>query len=70
MRPLPEHLEPERILDAKQGAALWGVSLATFRRLHRAGRLPTAIRLSERRLGWRCRDLLSALERRATAEEA
>ena len=62
---LPENLNLERVLDAKQGAALFGLSLATFRRLHRAGRLPSAIRLSERRLGWRCRDLLAALEQRS-----
>ena len=62
---LPENLNPERVLDARQGAALFGVSLATFRRLHRAGQLPSAIRLSERRIGWRTRDLLAALARRA-----
>jgi predicted DNA-binding transcriptional regulator AlpA len=55
---LPQSLEEHRILSARQAAELLGVSLATFRRLHWAGKLPPAIQLSERRLGWPVRGLL------------
>lgn len=61
---LPQHLEAERVLNAHQAAELMGVSIATFRRLHWAGRIPAAVRLSDRRLGWRVRDLLSHLATR------
>lgn len=60
---LPQSLDQHRVLSAKQGAELLGVSLATFRRLHWAGKLPTAIQLSDRRLGWRVRDLIDHLEK-------
>ncbi len=55
---LPQSLEPERVIDARLGAALLGLSIATFRRLDRNGKLPGGIQLSERRRGWRVRDLL------------
>ena len=64
---IPPVLEQERILNAKQAAELFGVSVATFRRRHRAGKLPEAIRLSERRLGWRVRDLVAHLEKSGEA---
>ena len=64
---LPDELRRERILSARQGAELLGVSLATFRRLHWAGKLPTAIQLSERRIGWRVRDLLDHLAKQDVA---
>jgi predicted DNA-binding transcriptional regulator AlpA len=63
-RTLPDALASERVLSARQGAELLGVSLATFRRLHWAGKLPTAIQLSDRRLGWRVKDLLAHLAKR------
>ena len=64
---LPKTLDAERVLSARQGAELLNVSLATFRRQHWAGRLPPAIRLSERRLGWRAKDLLAHIEARTSA---
>ena len=45
-RTLPDALASERVLSAQQAAELCGVSVATFRRLHWAGQLPPAIRLS------------------------
>jgi prophage regulatory protein len=62
---LPQSLDEHRVLNARQGAELLGVSLATFRRQHWAGKTPPPIRLSERRLGWRVRDLLEHLEKRS-----
>ena len=67
---LPDGLGQERVLSARQAAELCGISVATFRRQHWARRLPPAIRLSERRLGWRAKDLLAHIESRAdTAAE-
>lgn len=60
---LPADLAPERILSAAQAADLYGVSLATFNRLRRAGKLPPPIQLSERRIGWRARGLLESLSK-------
>ncbi len=59
---LPRVLEQERVLSAEQAAELFGVSVSTFRRLYRAGKLPPAVQVSERRLGWRVRDLIAHLE--------
>jgi predicted DNA-binding transcriptional regulator AlpA len=59
--PLPTIFANDRVLSAKQMAALFGVSIATIRRLHRRGALPPAIQLSERRIGWRAGDARAAL---------
>jgi predicted DNA-binding transcriptional regulator AlpA len=66
-KPLPDFLQNERILSFRQGAELWGVSIATYRRLDRAGKLPPAIQLSERRRGHRAKDLLECLAKRGEA---
>lgn len=58
---LPDSIAGERILRAQQAAELLGISVATLRRLHWAGRLPPVVRLSERRIGWRVRDLIDHL---------
>jgi excisionase family DNA binding protein len=57
---LPTDLGGNRILSVGQMAALLGVSIATIRRLHRRGTLPGAIRIGERRIGWRAKDALAA----------
>jgi predicted DNA-binding transcriptional regulator AlpA len=64
---LPERLESERILTAHQAAELLSISIATFRRQHWRGQLPAAIKVGERRLGWRARDLLDMIASRAAA---
>lgn len=58
---LPNGLEHQRVLNAQQTAKLFGLSTMTIRRLYWAGKLPPAIRLSQRRLGWRVGDLLQHL---------
>jgi predicted DNA-binding transcriptional regulator AlpA len=63
---LPESLTLERVLDAKQGAELFGVSVATFRRLHRTKKLPAPVQISDRRLGWKARELLAYRDARKT----
>ena len=62
---LPSDLGRQRILDATSAALFWGVSLAHWRRLYRLGRVPSPIRVGERKLGWRVGDLVDALARRA-----
>jgi predicted DNA-binding transcriptional regulator AlpA len=64
---LPAQLEAARIVSADQAAAYWGVSTPHWRRLYRAGQVPTPIKIGERKLGWRVSDLLHAIERRAAA---
>ena len=64
---LPRDFAPERVLSIRQAAELFGVSVATFRRLHSAGKVPEAIRLSERRIGWSARALIADLAKRAEA---
>jgi predicted DNA-binding transcriptional regulator AlpA len=57
-------LEHERVLSVRQAAELYGVSVATFRRMYWAGKVPSALRVSDRRLGWRVRDLIEHLAKR------
>ena len=57
---LPTALDGNRILSVGQMAALLGVSIATIRRMYRRGALPGAIRIGERRIGWRAKDALAA----------
>ena len=64
---LPEGISRHRILSAAQSAALWGVSLPTWRRMYRASEVPPPIKLSARRLGWRAGDLIDALASRTVA---
>ncbi|MBN9603762.1 MAG: AlpA family phage regulatory protein [Afipia felis] len=45
------------VLRSKDAARFIGCSLSHFRRLYAHGKLPAPIRLGERRLGWRIRDL-------------
>lgn len=61
---LPESLEFERFLTARQAAELLGISVSTFRRQYWAGTIPTPIQLSTRRLGWRVRDLITHLSKK------
>jgi len=67
---LPANLTLERILSVAQGAQLYGISIATFRRLKRAGKLPPPLQLSERRIGWRVRDLIEHLKAQPLADSS
>ena len=66
-RPPAAHLGDDCVLDARQGAAFLNVSVKTFRRLGWAGKLPPAIRVSDRKLGWRKADLRAWMVSRQTA---
>lgn len=64
---IPGHLQNDRILSIQQTAALYGVSVSTLRRLRRDGKLPAAIQIGMRRIGWRAGDLLAAIDARRMA---
>lgn len=53
---LPRFLHDDQVLNFKQAAVFRGISVATLRRQHAAGKLPT-VQLSERRIGLRVSDL-------------
>jgi predicted DNA-binding transcriptional regulator AlpA len=59
---IPSHLQNDRILSIQQTAALYGVSVSTLRRLRHHGKLPPAIQIGVRRIGWKASDLLAAIE--------
>jgi predicted DNA-binding transcriptional regulator AlpA len=61
---LPEGIASRRVLNADASAAYIGVSVPTLRRLAKSGVLK-AVRLSERRIGWRAADLAAFLDDRA-----
>jgi predicted DNA-binding transcriptional regulator AlpA len=56
---LPPDLSQHRILESSQSALFCGFSLVHWRRLYRRGIAPKPIRLSDRKLGWAVRDLIS-----------
>jgi predicted DNA-binding transcriptional regulator AlpA len=52
----------DRVIAEHAAAAMIGISLPTLRRRVRAGDGPPVIRLSERRIGYRLRDLRKWLD--------
>ena len=49
---IPTIADRARILNTRQTAALFGMSVQHFRRLYRTGKVPPGIRIGERKLGW------------------
>lgn len=64
---LPPEAERSRILDSAQASTFWGVSRSHWRRLYQSRRVPTPIKIGERKLGWRVGDLIDGLNARANA---
>lgn len=64
---LPSLLERDRVINSEQAAALLGVSLAHFRRLYRAGKVPAPLRIGERKYGWQAGVLKDWLASKKTA---
>jgi predicted DNA-binding transcriptional regulator AlpA len=62
-----QEIERHRILDSMQASAFWGVSRSHWRRLYQSRRVPTPIKIGERKLGWRVGDLIDGLNERANA---
>jgi len=55
---LPTDLNRERLLVSKQTAEFFGISLPHLRRLYRAGKIPSPIKIGERKYGWRLGSLI------------
>jgi predicted DNA-binding transcriptional regulator AlpA len=58
---VPKH---QRIINAQQVAQLYNMSIASWRQEYGKGKLLPAVRLSERRICWRARDLIEHLAKR------
>jgi predicted DNA-binding transcriptional regulator AlpA len=54
-----------KVLDTAEAASFWGVSVMTWRRLYREGRVPRPILISARKYGWRLGDLMAVQDARA-----
>jgi predicted DNA-binding transcriptional regulator AlpA len=54
-----------RIVDSAEAAEFWGVSLPHWRRLYRHQKVPTPIKIGDRKLGWQLGILIDALEARS-----
>ena len=52
----------DRVITQREAAEVIGISLPTLRRRVRAGDGPPIVRLSERRIGYRLRDLRSWID--------
>jgi predicted DNA-binding transcriptional regulator AlpA len=61
---LPPDLGRNRVLDSKESAQFWGVSLPHWRRLYRARKVPAPIKVGDRKYGWRIGVLIDALAER------
>lgn len=66
----PPDIARSRVLSSADAAALAGFSLAHFRRLYRAGKVPKPIRLGERKLGWQAGTFTDWLDARARGRTA
>lgn len=64
---LPAAVAVDAVLNARQAAQFLSLSVIQLRRLAKRGAAPRPIRLSERRYGWRVRDLRAWIEERAAA---
>jgi predicted DNA-binding transcriptional regulator AlpA len=61
----PPELARKRVLDTAESAAFLNVSIPTFRRLYRSGRIPKPIKLSARKLGWQLGTLIDCVDSHA-----
>ena len=49
---LPPDLKHNRLVGAEPAAAMLGYSVAHFRRLYRAGKIPAPVKINGRKVGW------------------
>lgn len=59
---LPADVAKYRVIGTKEAAVFCNLSINTLRRLNDRHAIPSPIRLSERRLGWRIGDLIDWLD--------
>jgi predicted DNA-binding transcriptional regulator AlpA len=64
---LPADLGRDRLLDSEQSAEFCGFSLAHWRRLYRAKKVPAPVKLSDRKYGWRVGALADFIAEKARA---
>ncbi len=55
---IPPDLSRERLLGTEQTAEFLGMSVPHLRRLYRAKKVPTPIKIGERKYGWRLGGLI------------
>ena len=67
MNYLSDSMNDQRVINTRQLADLLNVSVATVRRLDRDRKLPPAVKLSERRIGWRMAEVQRWIASRQTA---
>jgi predicted DNA-binding transcriptional regulator AlpA len=63
---LPADVVRHRVLDTAEAAEFCKFSVAHWRRLHRSNQVPSPVRLSTRKYGWRIGDLVEWIEARRT----
>jgi predicted DNA-binding transcriptional regulator AlpA len=51
-----------RLLDTAEAAEFCKLSIPHWRRLYRAGKVPSPVRLSTRKYGWRLGDLVDFID--------
>ena len=61
---VPPALDVDRVVSEAQAAEILGYSKDTLRREFRAGRAPTRVRLSDRRIGYQLSAIYAFLEAR------
>ena len=61
---LPLEIARHRVFETAEAALFCGFSVPHWRRLYRMRKVPKAIRLSTRKLGWRAGDLIDWLQAR------
>ena len=66
----PDPLVLSRVISRAEATKLAGVSPATWDRIEKAGRGPRRTLISERRVGYRLKDVLAWLDARSTDTRA
>ena len=70
LKNLPDDVLRHRILDSAETAAFLGRGVYEIRRLHRAGKMPPAVRIDGRRLGWPVGTLIAWIESKTEKAQA
>lgn len=64
---LPPEIARKRVLPTELAAEFCGQTVWNWRKLRASNKLPNAIRLGGKRLGWRVGDLIDWLDQQASA---
>jgi prophage regulatory protein len=66
---IPSDLSRDRLLKTEQAAEFLGLSIPHFRRLYRTKKVPSPIRIGERKYGWRLGVLIDFVTAKAEKAE-